>query len=77
MNSEDIRASNVAWRVRWKRLMKQHAGKINVEFAKSFLADHYGPWLQKENPGSRTLILHLKCSDETQNSQNYQAGSIR
>jgi hypothetical protein len=56
--SDDIRSSDVARRVRWKQLMKQYAGKINVELAKTFIADHYDTWLLKENPGSRTLCAH-------------------
>jgi len=65
-NSEDIRASRVARRVRWKQLMKQYAGKINVVLAKSFLADHYDSWLQKETPGSRTLCAHWELDSQIQ-----------
>jgi hypothetical protein len=58
VQSEDIRNSTVARRVRWKQLMKQYSGKINVELAQRFIADHFDTWLQKENPGSRTLCAH-------------------
>ena len=64
VNSDDIRRSIVARRVRWKQLMKQYAGKIDVELAKSFLADHYDTWLQKENPGSRTLCAHYELDSQ-------------
>src|SRR6266576_562321 len=37
-NDTDIRASSVARRVRWKQLMKEHSGKIDVELAKKFEA---------------------------------------
>ena len=40
-NDVDIRLSSVARRVRWKQLMKQHEGKIDVELAKQFEADHF------------------------------------
>lgn len=37
----DIRLSSVARRVRWKQLMRQHAGKIDLSLAKDFEADCY------------------------------------
>ena len=57
-NETDIRISGVARRVRWKELMKQYAGKITVETAKGFEADHYDPYLHAIHPGSRTLCAH-------------------
>ena len=63
-NELEIKASSVARRVRWKQLMKEYAGRIDVERAKLFLADHYDVYLQKENPGSRTLCGH--CENELQ-----------
>lgn len=58
MNSEDIRNNAVSRRVRWNQLMAQFAGKIDLELAKRFEADHYDMLLQKENPGSHTLCSH-------------------
>jgi hypothetical protein len=57
---DDIRLSNVARRVRWKQLMKENAGKIDVELAKSMEGDCYDTCLNKENPGSRTLSGHFE-----------------
>lgn len=57
-DESEIKASNVARRVRWKKLMKEYAGRIDVERAKSFLADHYDVYLQRNNPDSRTLCGH-------------------
>jgi hypothetical protein len=57
---DDIRLSNVARRVRWKQLMKENAGKIDVELGKSMEGDCYDCWLQKENPGSRSLSGHFE-----------------
>ena len=37
-----------------------------MELAKSFLADHYDPWLQKEYPGSRTLCAHWELDSQLQ-----------
>ena len=55
----NIMHSSVARRVRWKQLMKEHAGKINVELAEQFEADHYDTYLNKMNPDGRTLCGHF------------------
>lgn len=60
---DDIRKSSVARRVRWKQLMKKYHGTVNVEIAKKMLADHYDVYLEKENPGSRTLCGHNDLED--------------
>ena len=54
----DIRRSSVARRVRWKQLMGQYAGKIDLELAKAMEADHFDPYLQKDHPGARSLCDH-------------------
>lgn len=59
-NELEIKAPNVARRVRWKQLMNEYAGKIDVSRAKLFLADHYDVYLQKDNPDSRTLCGHIE-----------------
>ncbi len=59
----DIMRSSVARRVRWKQLMKEYAGKINVKLGEKFEADHYDTYLHKENPCGRTLCGH--CDLET------------
>jgi len=65
----DIRLSSVARRVRWKQLMKQHAGKIDLELAKAFEADHYDSYLQKENLGDRTLCSHQDLDPQFHSSR--------
>jgi len=60
---DDIRNSAIARRERWKQLMKEHYGKINVELAKKMLADHYDAYLGKENPSSRTICGHCELED--------------
>src|SRR5207249_1467685 len=40
-NDTDIRSSSVARRLRWKELMRENRGKIDVKLAKNFEADHY------------------------------------
>jgi hypothetical protein len=58
LNEEDIRVSGVARRVRWKQLMRENAGKIDVEVAKAMEADCYDTCYTKEFPGGRTLNSH-------------------
>jgi hypothetical protein len=60
----DIRTSAVARRVRWKQLMKQYAGRIDVSLAKLFEADHFDPYLGKGLPDGRTLCGHHELEHE-------------
>jgi len=60
----DIRDSSVARRVRWKALMHQYAGKIDLALAKQFEADHYDTFAEKVRPGSRTLCGHFELDRE-------------
>jgi hypothetical protein len=59
----DIRGSTVARRVRWKQLMAQYTGKIDVEAAKQFEADHYDVYLGEDHPGERTLCSHWELEN--------------
>jgi hypothetical protein len=54
----NIKYSSIARRVRWKQLMKENTGKINLELAKAFEADHYDTYLKMNNPSGRTLCGH-------------------
>jgi hypothetical protein len=56
----DIRSSSVARRVRWKQLMRENAGKIDVELAKGMEADWYDTCFNRINPGGRTLAGHFE-----------------
>ncbi len=60
----DIRESSVARRVRWKQLMQQHAGKIDLALAKRFEADHFDTCKGKVRPGGRTLCGHFELDPE-------------
>ncbi len=60
---DDIRDGHVARRERWKQLMKKYDGRIDVETAKTMLADHYDVYLRKENPCSRTICGHYELDD--------------
>ena len=65
-NDTDIRTSSVARRVRWKQLMRAYAGKIDVERAKRFEADHFDTWKGKDIPGARSLCGHFDLDAEGQ-----------
>ncbi|MEI8041954.1 MAG: C45 family autoproteolytic acyltransferase/hydrolase, partial [Verrucomicrobiota bacterium] len=65
-NDADIRISSVARRVRWKQLMKQHAGRIDVPLARRFEADHFDAWRDKVLPGGRSLCGHFDLDPEGQ-----------
>ena len=58
ISETDIRISSIARRVRWKQLMKENAGKINVDLARKFEADHYDTYLNSTTPDVRTLCSH-------------------
>lgn len=63
-SEQDIRASSVARRVRWKQLMKENTGKINIDLAEKFEADHYDTYLNKTSPDLRTLCSHPDLDPE-------------
>ncbi len=54
----NIKNSVVARRVRWKQLMKENVGKVNLELAKEFEADHFDTYLNTTKPDGRTLCAH-------------------
>lgn len=60
---DDIRDFRISRRVRWKQLMKQYYGKINVDNAKEMLADHYDVYLKKEIPTCRTICGHWELDN--------------
>lgn len=54
----NIKISSVARRVRWKQIMKENVGKINLGLAKEFEADHFDAYLNTLKPDGRTLCSH-------------------
>jgi hypothetical protein len=56
----DIRTPMGARRVRLTQLMQEHHGEIDIQVAQEILADHYDVYLEKENPGSRTVEGHYE-----------------
>ena len=57
-NENDIRLSSIARRVRWKQLMAQSQGRIDLGLAERFEADHYDSFYRRVAPGSRALCAH-------------------
>jgi hypothetical protein len=66
-NETNIVSSPVARRVRWKQLMLQNAGSIDLDIAEEFESDHFDPYLQMKKPDRRTLCSHGDLDSENQN----------
>lgn len=64
VNDADIRASSIARRVRWKQLMAENRGKIDVPLARSFEADHFDVYAKTDRAGGRTLCGHWENETE-------------
>lgn len=60
LDYNDKASSPIARRERWLQLMEANKGKINVELAKKFLADHFDASSLKENPNRNTLCGHIE-----------------
>lgn len=54
----DVRQQTGARRVRWPQLLGQYDGKIDTDIGKTMLGDTYDPYLNYENPSSRTICSH-------------------
>ncbi len=60
----DIRLSSVARRVRWKQLMRENAGLIDLDVAEKLEADCGDACLKVEKPTGRTLAGHDELDPE-------------
>ncbi|MCL5671281.1 MAG: phospholipase B family protein [Acidobacteria bacterium] len=58
----DMSSSANARHVRWKQLMAESKGKIDMATAQKFLGDHYDTFDKKEEPDERTLCGHIDLS---------------
>jgi hypothetical protein len=58
----DQSVSENARRVRWRQLMAENKGKIDIGAAQGFLADHYDTFAQEIAPSERTLCGHIDLS---------------
>lgn len=59
---DDMSLSPNSRHVRWDQVMEENKGRIDVEAAKRFLADHYDTFDKKEEPSERTLCGHVDLS---------------
>jgi hypothetical protein len=57
-DNTNIKNNCISRRVRWKQLMKENSGKIDLVLAETFEADHYDTYLNLNKPGYRTLCAH-------------------
>ncbi|MFN7996268.1 MAG: C45 family peptidase [Bryobacteraceae bacterium] len=48
--------------IRWKQLMAENKGKIDVQAAQKFLGDHFDTFENKVDPDERTLCGHIDLS---------------
>lgn len=60
----DMRLSSVARRVRWRQLMKENAGRIDLDVAARMEGDCIDPFLGVEKPSGLTLAGHGELSAE-------------
>jgi hypothetical protein len=61
-NPNNPETSPNARRARWKQLMEESKGKIDVALAERFLSDHYDSYEKEEEADERTLCGHSEAS---------------
>jgi hypothetical protein len=78
VNETDVRRSGVARRERWKQLMSEYAGKIDLAAAKRFEGDHFDIYRGEEHPGERSLCAHfeLESDPRTPSAVPYEPGGV-
>jgi hypothetical protein len=52
-------SSSGARRVRWKKLLAEHAGQIDADLAKTLIGDHFDEYTLQHKASSRTLCGHI------------------
>jgi hypothetical protein len=61
-NPKDLSTSPNARHVRWEQLIKQAKGKIDIDMAEAFMADHFDSFDKKQQPDERSLCGHVDAS---------------
>lgn len=59
---DDMGQSANARHMRWKQLMAEHKGQIDLALAQAFLGDHYDTCEKKTSANERTLCGHIDLS---------------
>jgi hypothetical protein len=62
LDPNDKSLSPNARHIRWTQLMSQNKGRIDVQSAHRFLADHFDTFENKVDPNERTLCGHIDLS---------------
>ncbi len=62
----NIKNNCISRRVRWKQLMKENVGKIDLKLGEKFESDHYDTYLNTTNPNGRTLCSHQELDSDNQ-----------
>jgi len=77
-NYDDLSYSPNARRVEWEQLMAANKGKIDVDLAGQFMADHHDSYSHKVTPDDRTLCGHIDLSNGKLGDWGpyYPAGSV-
>jgi hypothetical protein len=60
----NIKNPDIARRVRWKQLMKENEGTIDLKKAELFLADHVDTYLNNSMPNSRAICGHWELDSQ-------------
>jgi len=77
---DDLSFSANARRVRWKQLMQQYKGRIDVQLAEQFESDHLDSWTHQETPDQRSLCGHVDLAPVPMSSHlgaYYPMGSVQ
>ncbi len=61
-NPHDLGNSANARHIRWKQLMKQYKGKIDLQLAEQFESDSYDAYAKKQGPDQRSLCGRVDLS---------------
>ena len=62
-NYADKSASPCARDLRWKQVLNENNGQIDIELAKKLLADHFDTFRTIEKPSARTLCGHIELDE--------------
>lgn len=62
----NIKNNCISRRVRWKQLMKENVGKIDLKLGEKFESDHYDTYLNTINPNGRTLCSHQELDTDNE-----------
>ena len=71
-DNTNIKNSAVARRVRWKQLMNENVGEIDINIGELLEADHFDTYLNQDKPGSRTICAHAELDPLLEGLNSYE-----